>query len=72
MAILDQYLSKMPVFEEKLKITSEDVVLKDKIYRSLKYQSFVKDDTVFSFGDYGSLFFIIVRGEISVQMPVVM
>ena len=40
------------------------------IYPKIKYEQFLSGDTVFSKGDFGNKFYIILKGSVSVLMPV--
>jgi hypothetical protein len=40
------------------------------IYSKIKYEQFISGDTVFSKGDFGNKFYIILKGSVSVLMPV--
>jgi hypothetical protein len=40
------------------------------IYSKIKYEQFLSGDTVFSKGDFGNKFYIILKGSVSVLMPV--
>lgn len=38
-------------------------------FRALTFEQFSQKETVFSFGDYGYEFFIIIKGRVSIQVP---
>jgi hypothetical protein len=40
------------------------------IYSKIKYEQFLSGDTVFSKGDFGNKSYIILKGSVSVLMPV--
>jgi len=40
------------------------------IYGKIRYEQYMAGDTVFSHGDYGHKFYIIIQGAVSVLMPV--
>lgn len=39
------------------------------IYPKIKYEHFAEGETVFSHGDYGDKFYIIIKGQVGVLIP---
>ena len=66
--IMDQYFSDFGFFK-KLKISDKDWFMKERCYKSMKLKTYKPGDTIFNFGDYGSLFYLIISGKVSVHVP---
>lgn len=61
------YFNKMKFFSEVIKNDGQEVA--NKWYNELKYEFYPKGSTIFNFGEFGTKFFIIIKGKVSWKIP---
>ena len=66
---LSQYFRKVTFFE-KLKMDKLDPEVQNKCFRVMQFEEHPCGEVLFNFGDEGDLFYVILKGQVSVEIPI--
>lgn len=51
-------------------VSKKDKYIVERMMKNIRFQSFKKNDIVFNWGESGSLYFMIMKGSVSVMTPI--
>lgn len=67
----DELLPMFSKIFQKLNLEVNNEKLKQEFFKSMEFKTYKQNEVVFNYGDQGDLFYVILKGKVSVKVPTI-